>query len=606
MDISMGKQLLSAVLLSIITAVPQSHGGSLRDLAWLQGKCPEGGAVVWESGRSGSSNESMLKLLELSSGAVVDIEQGWQAEFSPDGSKIAWVKGNSIRGRMRTGDATIHTVVSGITPGAGVHWIGSEEVVCIKDGGWRRVKIDGSGESAVPELDALIDPAGNFGEVDVKLNGGVWITVESTSDSYKGSDGRSGTTGGECSTSLSPDGSFATGLLAGHDECNLTNTLDGGTARLQRTLDDCDSKGFDNHRWSSNDPRFIVAQYECENRTGVWEVGTSDVFLAGDCGGESYGDFTRGSGQGDPWPSQGAGPSIMTERDLVALEMEEGGAAPQPVAFDVYTVSGELDGVSAGTTPSWLDVELSALSGPRITVTNTIIAGGLAQGVYETEVTISSGNAGSVAYTLTLTVNDPSQLPPLTVVFPNGGETIAAGSEVPITWSGNPSSQPASVVLYLSIDGGKTWEVIHEEGSIEAGSALWGNYPWTVPATAVSDRCLIKVEDYNEGTGIRDVSDAVFTISGSGAHVVRGAGGPARLSKPPSISCSGGKFAVMAGDKGPCRLRVSRPDGARVLELKSTGPGKWHACPALAPGVYTATVETAAGDRFGRTIVAVP
>ena len=503
------------VILVVLGAL-SVHGGDLRDLAWLRGKCPEGGAIVWESGRSGSDNESMLNLFELTTGDVTTIEEGWQAEFSPDGSKLAWIKGSSIRGRMRTGSTTIYTIATGIKAGGGVHWIGNDEIVFIKDNAWRRMKIDGTAMTAVAQLDALLAPGGGLGEVDVKLHNGIWIVVENNNDSYKGSDGRSGTTGGDCSTSLSPDGSFATGLIPGHDECNLTNTVSGAASRLQRTLDDCDGKGFDNHRWSSNDERFIVAQYECQNRFGVWEVGTNDVFLAGDCGGESYGDFTNGSGDGAPWPVAQSGPAMIAERDRVAFEMIPGAQASEPVEFDVYTAEGELAGVAAGETPQWCTVSIAATGGKRITITNSVSPDGLDPGEYAADVQITSSNGGSVTYTVSLSIKEAQQLPPLEVLLPNGGETISVGQQINITWTGDPQTQPASVLIYLSIDNGKTWDVINTEESIKAGSDLWGSYPWTAAESAVSDKCLIKVEDYNEGSGIEDISDSPFTVSAPG------------------------------------------------------------------------------------------
>jgi hypothetical protein len=104
--------------------------------------------------------------------------------------------------------------------------------------------------------------------------------------------------------SLSPDGRSITSLHPGHKSASLTAIEKGGrsgklkwiyTARRR-------NKGFDNHRWSSNDPRYVVVLDEGSKRLAVMRIGTTRAVIVGGKGGE-YGDFTVGKGGTDPWPT---------------------------------------------------------------------------------------------------------------------------------------------------------------------------------------------------------------------------------------------------------------------------------------------------------------
>jgi hypothetical protein len=88
---------------------------------------------------------------------------------------------------------------------------------------------------------------------------------------------------------------------------------------------------------------------------------------------------------------------------------------------------------------------------------------------------------------------------------PNGGEIWSAGSSHPVTWTANGV---ASVKLEYSTDGGTAWS------TIVASTANDGTHPWTVP-NAPSANCLVRASDASNAA-VSDVSDAVFTITGTG------------------------------------------------------------------------------------------
>ncbi len=263
-----------------------------EDLDWLGELCGGHGAALCET-------RGRIYLTELANGQTEKVGNGERGEFSPDGTKVAWIDGRRALGRARTG-GRVHVIAEDVDVGGGVHWIAEDEVVLrLRRGGWHRVKLDGRTQP-VPELDRL----GRGGrECDVKLcEDGVWSYACGTS--WRTSDGRRGKTGGNCSPSLSPDGRSVTGLRPGHKECRLTRIRPGGlSGRLRWVYDYHGSKGFDNHRWASADKRFVVCEDEKHHRLVVMRVGTTNATAIGPKGrGEMRGDFTSTPRRATPWP----------------------------------------------------------------------------------------------------------------------------------------------------------------------------------------------------------------------------------------------------------------------------------------------------------------
>lgn len=89
-------------------------------------------------------------------------------------------------------------------------------------------------------------------------------------------------------------------------------------------------------------------------------------------------------------------------------------------------------------------------------------------------------------------------------VSPNGGQSYAAGTIVPIMWGQCSVPDYDPVVLEYSIDNGATWNFIDTADNIS------GYYEWQAPAFD-SDQCLVKVSD-SDDPAVSDVSDAPFTI----------------------------------------------------------------------------------------------
>lgn len=502
--------------------VVQAFAGSEKDINWLRDVRPEGAALAYQYGGSSYNSESDIYLVEIATNSRTKVGRGSQPEFSPDGSKLAWIEGSTAKGIERKKTGTTHVIATGVDKKAGVHWVSNTVVVVVISSKWYRVHIGTGSKTEQPKLTAL----GTGGsEIDVKYRNGEWSYVTGTT--WKISEGKSGSTNGHCSPSLSPDGKSVTGLQDGHDVCKLTSIISGGySGSISRTLSDCSSKGIDNQRWSSNDKDFIVCQYECSNKIGVWQVGTSNCVILGNCTSESYGDFTKGSGAGDPWPDASVDPEMLCDIQTVNVQYEIGATAPSVSPVKVYTQSGSLEGVTANESADWLNASASQTSGANVSIDLSVAVSGLAEQTYTEQVTVSSSNAGSITFAVKLVAE--SNVPPaLELTSPVGGETYSIGDNLQITWTGNPDSLER-LNIFVSVNSGDDWISILGNSSANMSD---GKHTWQIPAQVLttsmtSANCRIKLEDYNEGSGIVDESHSDFTIADPSAlHLKFNCGG---------------------------------------------------------------------------------
>lgn len=89
----------------------------------------------------------------------------------------------------------------------------------------------------------------------------------------------------------------------------------------------------------------------------------------------------------------------------------------------------------------------------------------------------------------------------LSLLYPNGGESIFAGSEVNIAWY---SVGIRTVRLEFSINSGRNWRLIEDGVDADAGG-----YLWDVPDIPSTDY-LIRITDISDDS-LSDVSDSVFS-----------------------------------------------------------------------------------------------
>ncbi|NUN07635.1 MAG: T9SS type A sorting domain-containing protein [Ignavibacteriaceae bacterium] len=94
----------------------------------------------------------------------------------------------------------------------------------------------------------------------------------------------------------------------------------------------------------------------------------------------------------------------------------------------------------------------------------------------------------------------------ITVLAPNGGELIQAGTNYSVTWNSTTSVQ--NVKIEYTTDNGTNWTSI-----INSTAAAGGNYTWQVPAGLASSSMLVRISDAATALLITDQSDNVFSVS---------------------------------------------------------------------------------------------
>ncbi|MBW1809037.1 MAG: hypothetical protein JRJ87_12655 [Deltaproteobacteria bacterium] len=439
--------IATLMILGFMIGPARAQDPSPNDLNWLRGECGDG-ALAYQAG----DPNYRIYLTELSNGQTVEVGPGTRPEFSPDSSKLAWIDGSTAKGRMRKGDATIHTIASGVTAEGGVHWVSHSEVVLVKSGKWFRVSLSGD-ESEVAALSAL---GAGGSECDVKqASDGVWSYV--TGATWKTSTGGEGGTGGSCSCSLSPDAKSVTGLEHGHKTCQLTQIRSGGVSGELNWVYDFDGeKGFDNQRWSSNDPRFVAMQDEKYNFMVIMKVGgTYCTRMGQSSSGEMYGDFTVGDGSGDPWPGTVSDPVLGLNPGSLSFNALESGANPDPQTVAVgNSGDGSLDDVSVTESAGWLSVTVSG-SGNNQTLTNQVDISGLSAGSYQTSVDVLCPNAVNSprSYAVSLIIGLEPQLARIDVA-PESATLIVSHSAEFTATARDQNGDPFAVVFDWSVSGG--------------------------------------------------------------------------------------------------------------------------------------------------------
>ncbi|MGC8979568.1 Ig-like domain-containing protein, partial [Caldisericum sp.] len=121
---------------------------------------------------------------------------------------------------------------------------------------------------------------------------------------------------------------------------------------------------------------------------------------------------------------------------------------------------------------------------------------------------VRTDNSISVDYSDNVFTIQPP--PTVTLTYPNGGETLTAGSKINVTWtiSGDLTKIDHISVDYTT-DNGATWKTAF---SVSSGFSSSMSKSWTVPNVS-STQCKLKVAlKRQDGTWSVDYSDSTFTI----------------------------------------------------------------------------------------------
>ncbi len=187
----------------------------------------------------------------------------------------------------------------------------------------------------------------------------------------------------------------------------------------------------------------------------------------------------------------------------------------------------------------------------------------------------------------TFTIEPPS----LTVISPNGGETLVSGKPATITWDSVPLS--GSVTIKLSTDSGVSYPT-----TIIANAPNVGSYIWQVPANLVTTTARIQVTA-NSGPARTDNSNADFSVRQQSITVTspNAAGILWYTVNPQTITWSS------TGLTGNVRIELSRVLGSggirtdwELLGTPAVAAGTFAYTPT-APGTTTALIRiTSATD----------
>jgi hypothetical protein len=147
--------------------------------------------------------------------------------------------------------------------------------------------------------------------------------------------------------------------------------------------------------------------------------------------------------------------------------------------------------------------------------------------------------------------------PTLSLLSPNGGETVVAGSPFHILWTS--TGNIPLVKLDFSTNGGASWSVI------EASTANDGNAIWQVPLIT-SSNCLVRIADAADGDP-SDISNQKFEIvdaQGGGFGLsFDGINDAGRIPDKPLLSGGPGKSLTVEA-----WVKLARVDGGFPIVLK--------------------------------------
>ena len=131
---------------------------------------------------------------------------------------------------------------------------------------------------------------------------------------------------------------------------------------------------------------------------------------------------------------------------------------------------------------------------------------------------LKSANVGSVSAVtvadilpyLTPTLAADTTPPAISVISPNGGETLAANTSVTVQYSATDASGVPFVSVFMSDNGGTTWKPVARD------VANTGSYTWYVPNRPGSATRLRVTGTDGAGNPGQDASNASFTVTRAG------------------------------------------------------------------------------------------
>jgi hypothetical protein len=371
--------------------------------------------------------------------------------------------------------------------------------------------------------------------------------------------------------------------------------------------------GSGRNRWGD----YAKAQVDPTDDASLWVVAEYAKARVGTDDGPSGGNSSRWGtwwARVGPTLTLGAGPTVP-EGDTGSTAFTIPVSLSQPLPADLtvnYTVSDGTASAAEGdyASPSTSVTIPAGALGAGIPL--RVLGDQRCEGAGETFTVALAASAGATLgspaqATVTIADDDFDCTPPhVTVLSPNGGETLVYGSTIPLTWLASDSAGVTTIDLAVSRDGGATFTPIATDLPND------GRFDWDVepPATA---EALLRVQAHDpDGNVGSDVSDALWSIAFATTAVPQ----PplqftlARVAPDPVVAGARIGFTLPRA----CRTRLAildlqgrtlavlvdgeRPAGRHMVDWDGRGPRG-----AATPGVYFVRCE--AGGNVATRRVAV-
>lgn len=221
---------------------------------------------------------------------------------------------------------------------------------------------------------------------------------------------------------------------------------------------------------------------------------------------------------------------------------------------------------------------------------------------YHVSAVSGAGHGGGYSNEADACPSGPDLIPPaVTVIEPNGGETLETGDTIRVEWNTVDNRRVDSVSIFYSEDAGRTYTLLAREWHPDS------SYAWIVPSS-LSDSCLVKIVAFDPGLLVGlDTSDSFFAIKDYTDARDRGDGGEngapryATALEQNYPNPFNGTTTIHYSIGEPCRVELGIYDPAgraiRVLERTDRAAGRYS---VLWSGKDDAGRDVASGVYFCR------
>ncbi|MEQ9466757.1 MAG: T9SS type A sorting domain-containing protein [Ekhidna sp.] len=148
---------------------------------------------------------------------------------------------------------------------------------------------------------------------------------------------------------------------------------------------------------------------------------------------------------------------------------------------------------------------------------------------------------------------EAAPVPSITLLAPNGGETLSVGNVYEISWTEQNIPGTDLIEIRLSTDGGDNYSII-ADGIF---SMFEGSYNWTVPDNIGTNN---RIQIANTSQAVADASDGVFTIQAAPSPSV-------------TVLTPNGGEALKVGDSYEISWSTANISGSDLIEIRLSTDG---------------------------------